>query len=71
LDGKRRFRNHVTGSARLVTPKVLPKKKIQRAQTVGVNIKTENAEPPHPIIKRMMLEAIYGRKDEFGLFSIV
>jgi hypothetical protein len=71
LEGKRRLRNQVTGRARLVTPRVLPKNKSQRAQTVGVSMKTANAEPPHPRIKRMILEAIYERNDELDRFSIV
>jgi hypothetical protein len=54
-----------------VTPRVLPKNNSQRAQTVGVSMKTANAEPPHPRIKRMILEAIYERNDELDRFSIV
>jgi hypothetical protein len=34
-------------------------------------MKTANAEPPHPRIKRMILEAIYERNDELDRFSIV
>ena len=70
-DGKRRFRNQVMGRARLVTPRELPKNSSQRAQTVGVSMKTASAAPPQPKIKRMMLEARYGRKEELGLFSII
>jgi hypothetical protein len=57
LDLKRRFKNHMIGKPRLVRPRVPPKKRSQRAHTVGVSMMMAMTAAPQPRMNKLMVEA--------------